>query len=40
MLEEPSLAGVWECVTSPYVACAKEGETVAVLMRDLSPLPA
>jgi hypothetical protein len=36
MLEEPSLAAVWECVASPYVACAREEGTVALLMRDLS----
>jgi hypothetical protein len=37
ILEEPSLAAIWECVTSPYVAYARENAMVAVLMRDLSP---
>jgi hypothetical protein len=37
ILEEPSLAAIWQCVSSPYVACAKENGTTALLMRDLSP---
>jgi len=37
ILEEPSLVAIWECVTSPYIACAKDNETTALLMQDLSP---
>ena len=37
ILEEPSLAAIWECVSSPYIACARENGTTALLMRDLSP---
>jgi len=36
ILEEPSLAAIWQCVSSPYVACANEYGTTALLMRDLS----
>ena len=36
ILEEPSLAAIWQCVSSPYVACAHEDGTTALLMRDLS----
>jgi hypothetical protein len=36
LLEESLLAPIWTCVASPYVACAREGATVALLMRDLS----
>jgi hypothetical protein len=36
ILEEPSLAGVWKCVTSPYIALASENGTTALLMRDLT----
>jgi len=37
LLEEAGLASVWECVASPYVACARENGAIALLMRDLSP---
>lgn len=36
ILEEPSLAAIWQCVANPYVACARENGTTALLMRDLS----
>jgi hypothetical protein len=36
ILEEPMLAAIWECMSNPYVACARESGTTALLMRDLS----